>query len=111
MVGKAGSGSVAVIHKPQSIVSGSLCNNGAAVHGLAGADTIMVVGVAGSFSVHRGGHQLAARSGKIHAVAVGERIADLVISDGLAVVAGQQVFPVVVIVGVRSFSVIRLLVE
>jgi hypothetical protein len=71
----------------------------------------MVIGIAGGFSVHCGGRQLAACPSKVHAVAVGEGIADLVISDGLAVVVGQQVFPVVVIVGVRSFSAIPLLVE
>ncbi len=78
MVGKADSGAVTVIHKPQGIISDSLRNNGAAVyqiigernvHGLAGVDTVLIIGVAGDFSVDSGGRQLAARPGKAHAVA------------------------------------------
>ena len=113
MVGKADSGAVTVIHKPQGIIDSVLCQNGAAIHQiiccdaihcLAGADTVAVVGIAGDFSIHRGGSQLASCPSKAHVVAVGKRITDLIISDGLAVIAGQYIFPVVIIVGVRNIE-------
>ncbi len=51
----------------------------------------MVVGIAGSFSVDSGSSQLAAYPGKVHPIAVGEGISDLVIGEELAVVIRQEI--------------------
>ena len=51
----------------------------------------MVVGIAGDFSVHCGGSQLAAYPGKVLPVAVGEGISDLVVGEKLAVVVRQEI--------------------
>ena len=64
------------------------------IYRLACADSIWVVSIADTVTAMRNCSQPpAVLPGKLVTVTVGEGVADLIIGDGLAVKAGQQVFP------------------
>ena len=70
------------------------CNS---IHRFARSDAVRVVGVRNRIRAFGyGGQPPAVLPGELISIAVTERVADLIVGDGLAVKAGQQVLPLAV---------------
>ena len=73
------------------------------IYRFAGADSIWIVGIRNRITIMRyRGQSSPVLPGKGETIAVGEGVADLIVGDGLAVKAGQQVFPACIRVAVGS---------
>ena len=73
------------------------------IYRFAGANSIRIVGIRNRITIMRYRRQSSpVLPGKGETIAVGEGVADLIVGDGLAVKAGQQVFPACIRVAVGS---------
>ena len=101
-----------IVQENDSVTALGLAQQGAVHHMIlgcrpiyrfAGANSIRIVGIRNRITIMRYRRQSSpVLPGKGETIAVGEGVADLIVGDGLAVKAGQQVFPACIRVAVGS---------